>query len=94
MVKLSEKWRRWLYGSYMERKLALEGQAAEETIKRSLILSPRAGTKVVAARGFGKWDIVKYYCESLMYHNMTRRQHTTKTSGKVMMQVTRETSRK
>lgn len=64
--------------------------ALEVTLKKLLINCPPAEIRIFAATGFRKGDVVEYYYASLVYDNVTLRQHTLNTYGELSMQTTQE----
>lgn len=60
-------------------------------MKRSLTNHLQVGTRIFAARQFGKGIAAGYDFGLLVHENRTQHQHTMKTYGEVFVQVTRET---
>lgn len=58
--------------------------------EESSINHPLAGMGTFTAKRFGRAFIIMYYFGSLVYGNLSHRQHTKKTYGKDIMEVTRE----
>lgn len=79
-----------LYGLKVETLVAVNCRTLGVTLRKVLINHPPAGSGILPARWFTKDDVVGYYYGALVYENMTKRQHTKKTSGESFMQVTQK----
>lgn len=73
---------------YMEMLLALNTSAQGLTVKKSTIPHLRSGLGVFACRAIGKEEMVGHYYGSLVYSDLIKDRHKTKTYGEGMLQVT------
>lgn len=86
-----EKWCHRFHTIFSYTLLAVDCSATGVVIEKSKIMQLVAGSGVSATNPFGRGTLLHYCYESLVYKDLYRRQHTTKTYSECIMAVTRDT---
>lgn len=94
LSRWSDKWRRHFYGMDVKFFLTFNTSGQEITVRKLKIPRPDFGLGLYATRTIGIGEILGCYYRYLIYTDLIKEGHRTKTYGKEVMQVTAETFEK